>query len=126
MESDEWTTQGAKLRYVRRAPATACEVWLEVGRGCEAFHDVVDCLAGERAAFLGHKEGVVAVLVATIVEIGPESLLGAEGAAAVEGKCLGFRGGVAGVAFLDLAGGSEMAVFEVEHIYGELGGFAAA
>jgi hypothetical protein len=83
-------------------------------------------LSGARAAFLGLKEGVAAVLVATISEVGPEGLLGAEGAAAVEGKCLGARGGIAGVVFLDPTVDAEMAVLEVEHLYGELGGFATA
>jgi hypothetical protein len=77
--------------HVRRAPAPLCEVRLEVGPGCEAFHDVVDGLPGEPAALLRHEEGLAAALGVAIVEVGPEGLLGAEAAAAVEGERLGAR-----------------------------------
>jgi hypothetical protein len=52
-------------------------------------------LAVETAAFMGHEEGLVtlqgAALPVSIVEVGPESLLGSKRSAAIKGERLGAR-----------------------------------
>jgi len=77
--------------HVRRVAPPVCELWLEVSRSCETFHDVVYRLAGKTAAFLGHEDGLDAALALTIVEVGPESLLGSKRSATVQGKRLRTR-----------------------------------